>query len=121
MLMICEKDILAKNDPDVRWRYVSKGWFINDCIQNKANFSELRSKLESDMLFHFEQVGGINALNESSGEVTESDSSDSWSDEYKVGEEQKIQKGQFMSIVQEVDEENNTPQTTVKYLDLKKQ
>ena len=32
MLMICEKDILAKNDPDVRWRYVSKGWFINDCI-----------------------------------------------------------------------------------------
>ena len=60
------------------------------------------------MLFHFEQVDGIHALNESSGEVT-SDSSDSWSDEYKVGEEQKIQKGQFMSIVQEVDEENNTP------------
>ena len=70
MLMICEKDILAKHDPDVRWRYVSKGWFINDCIQNKANFSELRSKLESDMLFHFEQVDGIHALNESSGEVT---------------------------------------------------
>ena len=32
MLMICEKEILAKHDPDVRWRYVSKGWFINDCI-----------------------------------------------------------------------------------------
>ena len=38
MLMICEKDILAKNDPEQRWRYISKGWFINDCIQNKDYF-----------------------------------------------------------------------------------
>ena len=98
MLMICEKDILAKNDPDVRWRYVSKGWFINDCIQNKENFSELRSKLENDMMYHFGQVEGATALNES-GDVTESESSDSWSDEYNVGEEQKIQKGQIMSVI----------------------
>ena len=41
------------------------------------------------MLYHFGQSEGVGALNES-GEVTESDGSDSWSDEYKVGEEQKI-------------------------------
>ena len=50
------------------------------------------------MMYHFGQVEGATALNES-GDVTESESSDSWSDEYNVGEEQKIQKGQIMSVI----------------------
>ena len=106
MLMICEKDILAKSDPDVRWRYVSKGWFINDCIQNREYFNELKCKLEYDLLYHMEQIeqSSPQALNDSI-EMEDSDSQED-SEEYKVEEEQKIQKGFGMSLIPEVEDEN---------------
>ena len=52
MLMITEKDILAKEDPDDRWRYVSHGIFIVDCVE-KAEYWNILVKeyLEYDLVY----------------------------------------------------------------------
>ena len=52
MLMITEKDILAKEDPDDRWRYVSHGIFIVDCIEKPAYWNLLvKEYLEYDLIY----------------------------------------------------------------------
>ena len=88
---------------------MSKGWFINDCIQNKDYFNELKCKLEYDLLYHMEQIekgGGQHPALNDSMEMEDSDSQESDSDECNIGEEKKISKGLIMSIVPEVEEES---------------
>ena len=52
MLMICEKEILAKPDPDDRWKYVSHAIFIKDCVEQPEYWNKLvKQYLEYDLIY----------------------------------------------------------------------
>lgn len=73
MLKICEAKIMALSDKNDRFKYISHGKFIIECIQNKAYFDELvRNYLE----IHVESLVNIELSFEAEEEETDSDDED---------------------------------------------